>query len=252
MASDEGRQSTGVAQPRQRRAQITLSTAREAVYDALLGMVVRLELPPGERLIEVRLAEMLGVSKTPVREALTQLATDGLVDIEYYRGAQVRWISKREIEEQGFLLDTLENAAYELVVERITSEELDGVVATIDALAAARAAGDGEEFGRLTRVMHQQLFVTTRYPRLAEMIVSTVGPIGLRHDWLLVYPFADSWDELLALQQARVEAIRARNAEAARTSVAFHRRRLQALNATHYEDPAVKQYMKEAELDDGG
>lgn len=222
---------------------LELSTAREAVYDVLLGMVVRLELPPGDRLVEARLADMLGVSKTPVREALSQLATDGLVDIEPYRGAHVRWISRQEIEEQGFLLDTLENAAYDLVVDQISDEELATVRATMAGLTEAREASDGETFGQLTRMMHQQLFTATRYPRLAEMIWSTVGPIGLRHDWLLVYPFAESWDELLALQQARVDAIVARDADRARESVARHRRQLQLLNGDRFEDPSVSRYL---------
>ncbi len=103
---------------------LNLRTYKRAVYEALLEMIVSLELPPGERLVESDLAGRLGVSKTPVREALAMLESDGLVEATPYRGASVRWLSMNESMEQGYLVDALEMPAYPMVIERITKAEL--------------------------------------------------------------------------------------------------------------------------------
>ena len=106
---------------------MNLRTHKRATYETLRDMIVSFELPPGERLVEKDLAARLGVSKTPVREALALLEADGLVEATPYRGAIVRWLSRNEIVEQGFLVDALEMPAYEIVVERITDAELAAI-----------------------------------------------------------------------------------------------------------------------------
>lgn len=97
-------------------SRLDLRTYKLAVYDALLEMIVSLELPPGERLVESDLAGRLGVSKTPVREALALLEADGLVESTPYRGATVCWLSMNEFDEQGYLVDALEMPAYPMVI----------------------------------------------------------------------------------------------------------------------------------------
>ena len=108
-------------------SRLDLRTYKLAVYDALMEMIVSLELPPGERLVESDLAGRLGVSKTPVREALALLEADGLVESTPYRGASVRWLSMNESEEQGYLVDALEMPAYPMVIERISKQDLAAV-----------------------------------------------------------------------------------------------------------------------------
>lgn len=227
------------------RIELEVPTYKRAIYEILLGMIVRLELTPGTRLTETKLAKLLNVSKTPIREALAQLAIDGLVDLEAYKGARVRWLSRSGIEEQGFLVDTLENAAYDLVVERITEEELATVDKIVEQLKLARQGGDGREFGRLTVEMHQQLFKAAGLPRLAEMITGVVGPVGLRQDWLLVYPYDETWDTLLALMEARVSAIKKRDASHAREVVRLYRVRLQEMNEARYSDPGIAEHFRD-------
>ena len=69
------------------------------MYERLLASIISGELPPGVPLVEARLAEDFGVSKTPVREALIRLQRDGLVEIEPYRGARVAEPSRTDVEE---------------------------------------------------------------------------------------------------------------------------------------------------------
>ncbi len=121
---------------------MNLRTHKRATYETLRDMIVAFDLPPGERLVEKDLAARLGVSKTPVREALALLEADGLVETTPYRGAMVKWLSRNEILEQGFLVDALEMPAYQMVVERITDAELGAIDKLAKELVRARRDRD--------------------------------------------------------------------------------------------------------------
>lgn len=223
----------------------SLRTYKRATYDALRDMIVSFDLPPGERLVEKDLAVRLGVSKTPVREALAMLDSDGLVETTPYRGAIVRWLSRNEMAEQGFLVDALEMPAYEIVVERITDDELAVIDGVAEELVRARQDRDERAYGELNVRIHLLLFACTGFPRLLELIRVVVGPVGLRYDKALVYPFDESWDALVAIALARIEAIRGRDAAIVRKAVARHRRRLEALNEVNLADPSVSRYFRD-------
>ena len=225
---------------------MNLRTHKRATYETLRDMIVAFDLPPGERLVEKDLAARLGVSKTPVREAIALLEADGLVEATPYRGAIVRWLSRNEIAEQGFLVDAIEMPAYEIVVERITDAELATIDRVAKDLVRARRERDERRFGELAVQIHLLLFACTGFPRLLDLIRIVVGPVGLRYDKALVYPFDESWDALLALALARIEGVRARDAKGVRETVAEHRRRLQALNEISLADPSVARYFKDA------
>lgn len=224
---------------------MNLRTHKRATYETLRDMIVSFELPPGERLVEKDLAARLGVSKTPVREALAMLEAEGLVETTPYRGAIVRWLSRNEIAEQGFLVDALEMPAYEIVVERISDEELAVIDGVAQDLVRARRDRDEMRYGQLAVRIHLLIFACTGFPRLLDLIRVVVGPVGLRYDKALVYPFDESWDALLAIALARIDAIRARDAARVRETVAEHRRRLQALNEVKLADPAVSRYFRD-------
>jgi GntR family transcriptional regulator, rspAB operon transcriptional repressor len=81
------------------REKILPAQLERRVYERLLGEIIAGALAPGEQLVEARIAEELGVSKTPVREALIRLQRDGLVEIEPYRGARVVEPSEGDVAE---------------------------------------------------------------------------------------------------------------------------------------------------------
>jgi DNA-binding GntR family transcriptional regulator len=228
------------------RFDMNLRTHKRATYETLRDMIVSFDLAPGERLVEKDLAARLGVSKTPVREAIALLEAEGLVEATPYRGAIVRWLSRNEIVEQGFLIDAIEMPAYQIVVERITEAELVTIDRVAKDLIRARRDRDERRFGELAVQIHLLLFACTGFPRLLDLIRIVVGPVGLRYDKALVYPFDASWDALLALSLARIEAVRARDAAGVRDTVAEHRRRLLALNDVTLADPSVARYFKDA------
>jgi DNA-binding GntR family transcriptional regulator len=226
------------------RVELGLRTYKQAVYESLREMIVWLDLPPGERLVENELAARFGVSKTPVREALALLDADGLVDMIPYRGTSVRWLTVPEMHEQNILVDALEIPAFGVVAERITAAELDAVGDMVAHLKAARAARDYRVYGAITLDMHRALMRPSGLPRLRKLIDSVVGPVGLRYDRVLVYAFDDAWDVYLELTVGRYEAIRERDPERAAEIVTSHRRRLETMAIGRLDHPEVARYFQ--------
>jgi GntR family transcriptional regulator, rspAB operon transcriptional repressor len=93
------------------------------VYEELKGAIVDLRLAPGEPLREATLAEQLGVSKTPIRQALTMLEQEGLVETTSFKGAVVGGYSRQDLLEIYELRELLENLAARAAAESMSEEE---------------------------------------------------------------------------------------------------------------------------------
>jgi DNA-binding GntR family transcriptional regulator len=223
---------------------LEVPTYKRAAYDSLRDMIVWFDLLPGQRLVENDLAARLGISKTPVREALAMLEADGLVESSPYRGASVRWLTVTEMQEQAFLVDALEVPAFPLVVEHLTKEEIAVVGEIVDLIKRARRAKDEREYGTQIVAMHQALFRPTGFPRLQRLIATVVGPVGLRYDRALVYQFPDAWDLHLRLTIGRFDALKRRDAEGAQKIVQKLRRELTVLGLSRINEPTVSRYFK--------
>ncbi len=217
-------------------------TYKQAAYEALRDMIVELELPPGTRLVEVDLANRLQVSKTPIREALGLLELDGLIEFAPYRGATVRWMSVAEMEEQGYLLDTIELPVLPRLVQRITDDVLAEVGQLVQRLKEAKRLRAGRRYRRLTAEYHRVLYTPTGYPRLVRIVESLVFPVGLRYDRVFCDNFPRAWDEHLRLMGARYDAIARRDADAAASVVRARRLRLAEAYLSHVSDPLVAPY----------
>ncbi len=108
---------------------------REIVFEKLRDMIVNGDLRPGERLMEIKLAEMLGVSRTPIREAIRKLELEGLVVMLPRKGAYVADISKKEIMDVLEIRAALDKLAAGLATQRMTKtekEELKKVLASFE------------------------------------------------------------------------------------------------------------------------
>ena len=97
---------------------------REVIFNSLREAIIIGELKPGERLMEVQLAEKMGVSRTPVREAIRKLELEGLVDMMARRGAQVADLSVKDIMDVLEVRASLDGLATSLSALRITAEEI--------------------------------------------------------------------------------------------------------------------------------
>lgn len=103
------------------------TTLADQVYEILRDSILRQELPPGDRLELDELQDRLGVSRTPVKEALKQLATEGLVDIVPRRGTYVAELSAQEIAERFEVRQILELGAADRVIANLTQADLEHI-----------------------------------------------------------------------------------------------------------------------------
>lgn len=149
-------------------------------YHRIRRWIVEGRLRPGERLVEQRLAEDLQLSRTPVREALRMLQSEGLVAFEPNRGARVRELTRSHISDLYELRARLESMAAELASRRATPEERKALTAAQRAFAAAaEAAGDGDldairEVFHQNDVFHLTLLAAAHHEPLTQSLVRSV------------------------------------------------------------------------------
>jgi DNA-binding GntR family transcriptional regulator len=149
-------------------------------YEQVRNAIVDNRYPPGQRLVEQRIAEELGLSRTPVREALRMLEAEGLVVSERNRGAMVRPLSPTEVLDLYGLRIRLESYAVEVATERATEAELGALVAAADAFGDVRRTidVDSEEGVRrlheANRRFHDGVLTAARHHRLEVMLARTV------------------------------------------------------------------------------
>jgi DNA-binding GntR family transcriptional regulator len=129
-------------------------TSRDYVAAELRQSIVRGELRGGERLNPAEIAERLGVSQTPVREALQLLASEGVVRNDAFRGARVAELSAEEYEELYLMRIGLEDLAARLGAERISDEGISEMAALLGEMGSAAQEGDIDRFYTLDRRFH--------------------------------------------------------------------------------------------------
>lgn len=124
----------------------------------LRRMIQKGELEPGERLVEERLAKQLGLSRTPVREALHRLEQEGLLSKPPRGGYEVHPISRREVEEAIGVRVVLEVYATELAAQRITSETLEELAQNLIDFKKAIDEGDEDLLVELNMGFHDLIY----------------------------------------------------------------------------------------------
>ena len=126
----------------------------DMVVEHMRNLIIEAVLPPGVKLNERELCETLGISRTPLREALKVLAAEGLIEIEQNRGASVARLSETEIYELFELLGGLEALAGTLACARITGGELDEIRRQHHAMLVAKDGRDLPAYYRCNRAIH--------------------------------------------------------------------------------------------------
>jgi DNA-binding GntR family transcriptional regulator len=136
---------------------LTGAPARDQVYLTLREAIVSAELEPGRRLSENELADLLGVSRTPVREALARLRDERLVAIVPQLGTYVTLISRQGVADAAFVREALECSAIKLATARADEVALAALQANLAAQERAVAEEDAEAFDLLDDALHQAL-----------------------------------------------------------------------------------------------
>lgn len=142
--------------------------ATPRLREALEDDIVSGRLRPGQRLDEVGLAERFDVSRTPIREALIQLASSGLVEIKPRRGAFVTLLGPRALIESFELMAEIEAACARLAARRMSPEDGAALEVAHAACAAAVKAGDQAAYYPANAAFHQAIYAATANRVLAE------------------------------------------------------------------------------------
>ncbi|MFL5260566.1 MAG: GntR family transcriptional regulator [Hyphomicrobiales bacterium] len=181
------------------------------VVDRLRQSIVQGDLALGQFLSERQLAEHLGVSKTPVREALTQLKHEGLVRVIPQRGAEVFTLSAREVINMCELRLTLEAAALKLAWQRHPDALVRGLRAVLAKMEASRAQRNMRAYLNADTAYHEVFFETCGNPLLAQSYANYLGKIAALRTHLSVKPFhtersfEEHRDMLACLEAGRIE-----------------------------------------------
>lgn len=143
---------------------------RDVVFNTLRKAILTGELKPGERLMEIHLANRLGVSRTPIREAIRKLELEGLVIMIPRRGAEVAQISEKGLKDVLEVRRALDALCAELACDRINDEEKDQLKHACDEFEKATKTGDVTTIAAADVALHDIIVKATGNQRLIQLI----------------------------------------------------------------------------------
>jgi DNA-binding GntR family transcriptional regulator len=199
-----------------------IGTAVDAVYEALRRNILDGELPPGHRLRSDVLANELKVSRTPVREALRKLETEGLVDASR-SGLVVRQSSEEDLVEIFYLREALEGMAARLAAENATRAEIDELHALFEDMEAVAARGDIALVRKLTGEFHLLVCRASHNKRLIQSLQGLLDHVRQAQSSTLYMPGRPA--DALKEHRALLRAIAKRDPDLAETLARQHRRK---------------------------
>ena len=143
---------------------------RDVVFNTLRQAILKGELEPGERLMEIQLAERLGVSRTPIREAIRKLELEGLVLMIPRKGAEVAKISARSLRDVLEVRRALEELAIELACQRMSEEVVGNLQKAQEDFKKAIAEGDAMKIAETDEHYHDVIYEGTQNAKLIQML----------------------------------------------------------------------------------
>lgn len=218
------------------------NTSSDSVYMELRGKILSRELKPAQRLLEVKIANEMGVSRTPVREALRRLANEGLVKIVPNSGARVASPSSHEMDNSYSVREYLENMSVELAcrtgMDKRTLERLDGLVRDGD---AAYDAGDVDAFLAANNDFHRIIAEAGKNYVLSEYVDNIIQRTNV---YIYFYiKFIEAENKSSGEHRAILRAIAQRDRIGAQELMKQHLERVHAM----FSEAAAKAKEKEKE-----
>jgi DNA-binding GntR family transcriptional regulator len=159
-------------------AKLENRTLRQQVADHLREEILSARLAPGAELGEVALARSLGISRGPLREALGQLAAEGLVTIVPRRGAVVKRLTRQEFIDAYEVREALESLAIKLAVPRLSAADKADLHRMCEQMERAATPGDWDRFFELNREFHARLVRASGNSKLEEVHSQLVAQMG--------------------------------------------------------------------------
>jgi DNA-binding GntR family transcriptional regulator len=196
----------------------------QRVYASLREAILSMSFRPGDILRKPEICAQLGVSRSPVSEAVTRLAVEHLVRIVPQAGTYVARFSLAEIREGAFLREALELAAVERVAQTITDDQMDQLVRNLTAQEQLLEAKDFDGFYQTDAAMHALILSFTGYSRVAGL--ADTAWVHVNRARQLILPAPGRVQSTYVEHQAILAAIEARDPVAARAATRLHLGRL--------------------------
>ena len=143
---------------------------RDVVFRTLRGAILEGTLRPGERLMEIPLSEQLGVSRTPVREAIRMLELEGLACSAPRRGAMVASITEEDMRDVLEVREALEVLAVKLACRNMTQAQMEQIRTAADQFKESLGRGDLQASARADARFHEAICLATRNRRLIQLL----------------------------------------------------------------------------------
>ncbi len=193
---------------------------RDVVFNTLRQAILRGELKPGERLMEIKLADKLGVSRTPIREAIRKLELEGLVLMIPRRGAVVAEITEKSLRDVLEVRKALEELSVELACDRITEEDIEKLKVAAKAFEATLQSGDVTEYAEADVRFHDIIYFATENQRLIQLLYNLREQMyRYRVEYL---KRKEAHETLLAEHNHIIECLERRDKEGARKAICTH------------------------------
>lgn len=193
---------------------------RDVVFNTLRQAIIKGDLKPGERLLEIQLADKLGVSRTPVREAIRKLELEGLVTMVPRRGTTVLGITKKHLKDVLEIRSALEELALELACRRVTPEQYEELVRLEALLEEKQDSDNAFELSDIDEKFHEQIYQATNNPRLVQLLANLREQM---YRFRLEYMKAkDKRPRLIQEHQQIIKALKNKDSKAGRKAIYDH------------------------------
>lgn len=199
---------------------ITRVTLHDAALNQIRDMIIEGKLAPGMRINEGQVGAMLGVSRTPLREAIKSLVGEGLVEILPAKGAVVRRFSIADIRDILEVIKALEQSAAQLACERASDAEIQAIVALHEEMLEFYRSQNRLAYFKLNQAIHSALVRASGNPVLAETHEQLQARI--KRIRFIGNETPDRWAGAVADHEAMIEALRRRDAPALVEAVGLH------------------------------
>lgn len=193
---------------------------RDVVFNTLRQAILRGEMEPGERLMEIQLAQKLGVSRTPIREAIRKLELEGLVIMIPRKGAEVAHITEKDMKDVLEVRSTLEELVVELAIKNVTDEKIEELKCANKVFESAIVSKDAVNIVEADVKFHDILYSMTNNARLIQIINNLREQM---YRYRLEYiKDAEKRQILLVEHESILRAIRSRHVAEAKEAVRAH------------------------------
>lgn len=193
---------------------------RDVVFKTLRQAILKGELVPGERLMEIQLAKRLGVSRTPIREAIRKLELEGLVLMIPRKGAEVAGITEKSLRDVLEVRKALEELAIDLACKRMSDEEIEELKAAETRFHAAIESSDPILIAQTDEAYHDIIFKGTKNDKLVY-ILNNLREQMYRYRLEYVKD-AKKWEMLMTEHDKIFNAVKSRNADEAKKHIREH------------------------------